>query len=254
MTAIATLRSGRKTFKVGSPLDQWAVRELARKPDPAIETAAAATNEVVSLADSTQTSGGMVLNFSIRQSDGRFESFTTGAIDFEETAAAIETIIDTAATTASITGWTNGDISVSGTAIDVGPIVFTYDGDAVSARNNVLITLTDTDGAGGAWGAISLTTNGQTSRPALSILLAYGVITGSIPVQEADAASRTAFTKGTDTVNRIPAVLVKSLMREAAAEDASNSTYFSLEASLMRQDKAPLVEPRTTNDGLIHNV
>jgi hypothetical protein len=247
MGAFADLRSNRKSFAVGSALDQWLVSELARKADPPVEALAAAVVEVQSMATATQTSGGMTLTFSIQQADKTFESFTTAAVAFDETAAATETLIDSAATTASITGWTNGDISVSGTAVDDGPIVFTFDGASVTL-NNGLTVLVDVDGAGGAWGAITQTTAGQTVRNALSILLSYGILTGTIPEQDAPATLQ-SFTKGTAAL--IPAHVVKSLMKEAAVEDANNSTYFSLESALMPQDRAPLIESRYESDGVI---
>jgi hypothetical protein len=49
----------------------------------------------------------------------------------------------------------------------------------------------------------------------------------------------------------MPKSIQKALMREAAAEDANNSTAISLEAALAPQDKAPSVQPRTTQDGLV---
>ena len=260
MGALADLRTNRKTFKVGSPLDQWAVRQIKRlnndngaAGDIPVETLAAAADGVYAQAQSTQSSGNHTLTVTIRQSDGSVETFTTGNIAFDAVAATVESAIDSAATTASVTDWTNADISVGGTSVDdASGLTYTFDGASVTERP-VTVELTDVDGAGGAWGAVTATTRGQLQRSAWSILLSYGIIESTIPEQDA-AASLTSVTKGTGTeTNLLPAVIVKQLMMEAAAEDDNNGAYFSLEKALMRQDRSPLVESRLTGDADVHN-
>jgi len=248
MTALANVQSNKKSFATGSPLDQWITRELARKIDVPIPSAAAAADSVFTMATDTvaHTGGNFTLTAVIRQDGGAEETFTTGNIAYNAAASAIESAIDTAAS--GVTSWTNADISVAAGATDLqdGNMTITCDGASVTERQ-VTWTVTDSR-TGGTSGANTQTTAGQLERSALAVLLAYGVITGTLPDEDA-VASNTVFTKGTDTVNRIPANIVKALMREAAAEDANNSAYVSLEAALYPQDRAPMVQPRTTNDG-----
>lgn len=359
MGALADLQTQALSFGPQSPLGTWVKSELKKRADASVPAVAAGIASVHSLADSSQTSGGMTLKFGIRQPTGLVEffttaavawdlvsgvavdavhviatdatdhtggdfkitvlfasgeTFTTAAVAYNATAATLETALDVAATAASITGWVNGHISVSasttdlqdgtltltfdgtsvdelpshpltvmsddsrtggvsaatltsngtvcvqasidiaaaaagttgfspgdivvtGTSVNTGPLTFTY-GDL---RQHAIPVLVNVDGAGGSWGAPSITTAGQSARAAWGVLVNLGVITASLPEQSVDA-SQTAVTKGADTVS-IPDVIVKALMREAAAEDVNNNSYFSLQAALMPQDRAPLVEP-----------
>jgi len=244
MGAMSSLQSQSKTFGANAPINLWITSELVKRLDDAIPTAFAATDAVHSLATSTQTSGNATLTVTLRNG----ETFTTGSIAFDDSAATIEGLIDTAATAASVTGWTNGDISVSGGAVNVAPVVLTFDGASVTSIAHAVTTLADVDGAGGAWGAVTITTKGQTSRPALAVLKNYDIITGTPPLQDAVAATG-VMAKGSGS-NSIPTNIVKALMREASAEDDNQGTYFSLQATLMSGDRAPMRETSKTSDVL----
>jgi len=222
-----------KTIRTGNPLYQFLVSQIVSKVDPVV-SAAAAANAVQSWATSTQTSGNATLTFTFRNG----ETFTTGNILFSAAAATIESAIDSAATAASITGWTNGDISVSGGAVNVAPTVFTFDGTSMAGTSIPAIVVNDVDGAGGAWGAVTRTTSGQTARYAWGVLEALGVVSGSYPDQEA-AESATAFTVGANPdFNQI---VVRMLAREAVEEDDNFASYFSVLTTLgINQDRAPL--------------
>ena len=212
---------------VSSPttaLDKQANREIddwIARGDADYSAAVAVTNEVQSLSTSTQTSGNMTLTFLLANG----ETFTTGNIAFNAVAATIETAIDSAATTASITGWTNGDISVSGGAVNVAPVVFTFDGGSVSGANHPAITLNDVSGAGGAWGTFSTTTEGQTGRSAWAALVAIGIaVDADIPAQ---GVTPTAFTRASNPGNNshYPSdSLIRFLASEAAIQDGNAAT------------------------------
>jgi len=251
MGIIAQIQAQALTFAPESPLGRWLQSEANRiaPADAVIPTNAAASDAVGSLADSTHTSGNLTLTIGIRQASGLIESATTANIAFDATAATVESAVDTTLT-AVVTGWTNGDITVSGTAVNSGPLTFTYDGASVTGKEAPLIVLVDVDGAGGAFGATSITTTGQTERAALSMLLNYGIITGSVAAQSAENVSGTGFTKGTTDGTRIPGSLIKALMKEAAAEDANNSTYHAIEEALYgsENDRANAVEFRIPSD------
>jgi hypothetical protein len=234
MGVFQDLLDNAKTFKSTSQLASFIQAKINSQLDPGASAAAAATNAVHTIATSTQTSGNMTLTVTLRNG----ETFTTGSILFSATAATIETAIDSAATTASITGWTNGDITVTGGAVNVAPVVLTFDGASVSGANHVLTVLNDVDGAGGAWGAVTLTTAGQTVRRALDVLIALGALDdGTIPVQSLSQASNSAVVAGAN-IEKLPQWALRCLARELAEEDGNNDIYHSVIESLSIQDKA----------------
>lgn len=67
--------------------------------------------------------------------------FTTAAIAFGANAATIETAIDVAATAASIPGWVNGDISVTGGPLTTTALTITFDGDNVDETDQGQTTI-----------------------------------------------------------------------------------------------------------------
>lgn len=158
----------------------------------------------------------------------------------------IQADIDRAAAAASITGFAPGDIVVTGVDVDNGPLTFTY-GDQLQHATPVLANV---DGTGGAWGATSVTTPGQTERAALAVLLAYGVLISSVADQDAANDNGTGYSAGVVNQTRVPAHIVKSLMAEAAAEDNNNATYHAIEEALFGagNDRADSVEPRVPSD------
>jgi len=228
-----------KTFKSTDPVARYIQGVINRQLDPANPTAAAATNAVHSVATSTQTSGNMTLTVTLRNG----ETFTTGNIAFNAAAATIESAIDSAATTASITGWTNGDITVSGGAVNVAPVVLTFDGTSVAGIAHPVTVLTDVDGAGGAWGAVSITTKGQTIRRALGVLFALSVLDdATVPEQPADVSVSGVAIGSADRYGKFPQNVLRDIAREAAAEDDNNNTYHTVIESLGIQDRARAAE------------
>lgn len=234
MGVFQDLLDNAKTFKSTDPLARFIQSKINSQLDPALPAEAAAANEVQSWATSTQTSGNATLTFEFANG----ETFTTGNILFSAAATAIETAIDSAATGA-IAGWTNGDISVAGGAVNVAPVTFTLDGASVASRSLKLITVTDVDGAGGAWGAVTRTTVGGPIRRALGCLVAFSVLDASSIGGGADDASNTSYGIGSeDRYNKFPQSILRDLAREAAEEDGNNNTYHSIIESLAIQDKA----------------
>jgi len=102
----------------------------------------AGVNEVQNLAQIASTSGNWKLTFTVPGSD----AVTTANLAFDINAAELETAINVAATAAGVTGWTNGDISVSGAAdINAGALVLTFDGTSVSKQPIAACSTTDVD-------------------------------------------------------------------------------------------------------------
>jgi hypothetical protein len=143
-----------------------------------------------------------------------------------------------------ISGWAAGHITVTGGILQAAgaDVVLTFDGTSVAGDQH---SITVFDGAlltGGAEPAtrVTVTTTGQTARPAWGFLHGMDVISGTIPDQT-DAASTTAVTAGSNLL-RVPDVIVIEAAREAAAEDNNNASYFSIMLGLGYQDKAPQAE------------
>jgi len=102
----------------------------------------AGVDEVQTVAQIASTSGNWTMTVTMPNG----ETFTTASLSFDINAAELETALDTAATTASITGWTNGDISVSGASdINAGDLTMTFDGTSVAKKVIALATTADVD-------------------------------------------------------------------------------------------------------------
>ncbi len=165
--------------------------------------------------------------------------------------AGIEAKVNDAAAAASITGWRFGDIRFGGTSLQIDDITLTYSGSLWAGIQQPITVFNDSrTGGTPADPLVTITTPGQTERAALSILLNYGIITGAVAAQNAANIFGTGFTKGDPAASRVPAVVVKALMAEAAAEDENNSTYHAIEEALYGagNDRANSVELRVPSD------
>lgn len=230
------LLASAKTFTSTSRLAQY-LEERKAIVDPVALSLAAKIATLQALSASTMTAGNFTLTFRLR--DGT--TFTTGNILFSTLAAAIETIIDTAAS-GVVTGWTNGDITVGGTGVVAGFNV-TFDGASVDGENSLTI-LNDVDGTGGAWGVPSLTTPGQTVRNAMGVLIALGVLdsTAALPLQTQSPPDPSLVTLASD-FGKTPTDIIINLITEVAFEDQNNNSYFTLARALYGgSEKAPQVE------------
>jgi hypothetical protein len=148
----------------------------------------------------------------------------------------------------AIAGWSAGHISVSGGILQAAgaDVLLTFDGASVSGQNHGATTF---DGAlltGGTEPAtrVTVTTEGQTKRNAWGVLLANGVLTGTIPAQTA-SADASQVTAGSDY--RIPGNVINALAKEAAFEDDNNASYYTIMSGLGFDVRAPQVE-ETGND------
>lgn len=210
-------------------VNEWVDKKIA--DGDAVEAAAyAAKNEVQSLSANDHTGGTFTLAFTLRNG----ETFTTAAIAYNATAGTIETAIDTAATSASITGWTNGDISVSGGAANANPVVFTFDGTSVAGQNHGLIVNDGTLLTGGADdGTVTVTTNGQTKRTSWAILADIGAVTAGMPLQGVSITKYDLTVGARDANIYLPsAAVLTTLAEEAAIEDLNASVATAIKEAL----------------------
>jgi len=178
-----------------------------------IPAAYAEGNEVQELSATASTMG----NFTITVTLANGETFTTGNIAFDASAATVETAIDVAATAEPITGWTNGDIAVTGGPADTAPLVFTFDGDSVAGANHEESVAVDVD-LDEAVGVFSTTTDGGPDRPALAALSALGCIAGT-PPSFGDEGIGSLVAGDANRPNRPSQSLVGLLLREASVQE-----------------------------------
>ena len=168
------------------PLDRRAYRELQAledRGDVALPTSLQAADELQSIAiyQGTVSGGTFTLEF-VLASD---ETFETAGIAYDANAATIEGAIDTAATAASIVGWTNGDISVAGGPLTTTPVTLTFDGNSVKEQNHDLVVIDGTGlTGGGSAGDVTTTTEGQSDRLGYAILTQYGIVIGTVPAED----------------------------------------------------------------------
>ena len=141
-------------------IDRTAHNELIRlqaELDPVAPAAYDAADEVQSVAaySGTYTGG----NYTLTITPPVDSPVTTANIAHNANAATIEGAVNTVCT-GNITGWTNGDISVSGGDLTSAPVVLTFDGSSVDNLNFDATVIADvdlTDGSANA--ANTITTN-----------------------------------------------------------------------------------------------
>jgi hypothetical protein len=199
------------------------------EPDVAGDTAV--VDEVQSLAvySGTIDGGDFTLEFTLAGG----ANFTTASIAYDANAATIETAIDVAATAASVSGWTNGDISVAGGPLTTTPVTFTFDGDSVDGGNHESIVFDDAGlTGGGSAGAVSQTTAGQAGRPAWEALQLAGIIGGTIPEQGEDADDITDSGGWRGMPQRLSISAIKALALQAARDDGNDAVYGQILAVL----------------------
>lgn len=125
-----------------------------------VKDQANAANDEVQTAQITGSPTGGTFTMTLYPSGG--DPITTAALAYNITAAALETAIDAAFTAAAYPGWTNGDITVTGTDILTGDLTLTYnDGSAGSgslAASDVGELTMDISGLTGGTPATSIAT------------------------------------------------------------------------------------------------
>lgn len=196
--------------------------ELQEKQgDPAYPAGYDVTDAVHSIAQHVPTVSGGTFALTVTLRNG--ETFTTAVIAYDAVAGTIETAIDSAATTASITGWTNGDITVSGGDLNTAPVVLTFDGASVAGDNHVLTVI---DGAlltgGGSAGVVTFTANGQTARSAYAVMNLINMFTGSPPLQGTIAPLDMTGVQGSMHLNP-NADVIRALAAQAGVEDLNKA-------------------------------
>jgi len=233
MGVISSFLSAAKTIDATppiDPLDRRAYRELQgiqAEYDPALPAALQAADEVQSIAiyEGEVSGGTFTLEFVLASG----ETFTTAAIAYNADAATIETAIDTAATAAGISDWTNGDITVAGGALTTHPVTLTFDGASVTEANHGLVVI---DGSalegGGSAGVVSVTTEGQADRLGYGVLVQLGVVFGTVP---AEGVVPSTLVRGASIgERRLSPDTVRAIALEIAIAEENDAIYTALVA------------------------
>lgn len=200
--------------------------------DPDISDDTAVIDEVQSIAQHVEADAG---DFTITVTLANGESFETAAIAYDANAAAIESAIDTAAV-GTVTGWSNGDISVAGGPLTTTPVTLTFDGDSVDGANHPLAVIDDSglefESGPGTAGEVTLVTAGQAGRPAWEALQLAGIIGGTIPEQGENADSITDAGGWRGMPQRLSIPAIKALALQAARDDGNDAIYGQILAVL----------------------
>lgn len=197
----------------------------ARQGDPATDSDFAAKDEVqsISIFDGVASSGNFTLTIDLVGED----AFTTGNIVWSASAATIETAIDVAATSASVTDWTNGDISVALTTnLNDAAATLTFDGNSVTNTRPVLTVMNDVDLDANV-STVTVTTYGQVKRVCWAAMDAMSLVAGGPPPTGA-TTGLTAATTRNNNPNYPRQETLEALALQASIEDSTDAVYPAL--------------------------
>lgn len=223
------LATGSETIAPAKPrvgLDRSSAEQLLSKAvryDPTVGSVYAAADEVQTIPEQTDAGAADTYTLTVSLPKLAVGTFTTAGIAFDATAATIESAIDTAATTASVTGWTNGDISVaeSGAAgVSDGTVTLTFDGTSVTEQPALATVLVAT-GFTSSGDAVR-TTGGQSDRKATQALYELNVVAGTLQA----SGDTPAWTRPEGIGQSRPRYgLIKDLALQAVYEDGTDDAY-----------------------------
>ena len=235
MGIYTNLATGSVSIAASKPragLDRASAEQLLSKAsqhDPLIGTVYAAKDEVQTIPHQSDSWAADTYTLTISLPRLAVGTFTTAAIAYNATAATIETAIDVAATSASVTGWTNGDITVAevGSAgVSDDAVTLTFDGASVTEQPAEATVLAATGFT--AVTPVVRTTGGQVDREATQALFALNVISGTLQ-QSAEAPSDWVRPAGVGQ-SRPRAGLIKDLAVQATWEDGTDDAYNAIAA------------------------
>lgn len=167
-------------LKEGSTVKEYLDQIVADERDTLITSdtdAVAVVPEVWEVDVSGGSSGTFDLDIDVNG-----ETISLTSVAYNVAAATLESAIDTAAD-GNVTDFTAGDISVSGGTGDANPLVLTFDGDSVLGAT-IDMTLDDASVGGSPVGTAAQDTAyaaATAERPAVALLIALGVISGTAP-------------------------------------------------------------------------
>ena len=150
------------------------------------------------------------------------ETFTVATVAFNAVVATIKTAINSAATSASITGWVDDDISVTGAAgLDGNDVNFVFATGVLANRRQPLIQIDGTSlTGGGSAGAVTINTHGQPNRSASAVAKLINLIIAAQPISILPISSDYATTNPGDLHLNPNELVLNMLATEMGIEDA----------------------------------
>ena len=201
-----------KTFKV-------------EQSDPVADLAFTEANEVQTISQyaAPASSGNITITVNLNGED----AFTTANVAWDANAAAVEGAIDTAATTAAVTDWVNGDINVALTTnLNGGDATLTFNGTSVMFKNHGQTTTANVN-LDTTPGATDTTTPGQANRYAWAAMDAMGLVTGG-PPPTGEVTGLTATTTRLANLSYPSHATLQALAMQAAIEDGNDDIFLDL--------------------------
>lgn len=212
---------------------------------PVVETQAG----IVSTQDEIQTipaftnvptGGTFDLTFNIAA-----ESPFTIVVPFDATADEVQVLINTAATAAGITSWSDDDIVVNDEDDDdagllTDDLTITFSGSSVTQTDQGLCTVDYTNltlVAGLDDPAYAVDTNGQQARNGFGALKVLGVLDGAAPPIEGGGESVTL----TSNLGHVPQWVIREIAQEIAFQEQDKAIYDAIEAVIPDNDSPLLV-------------
>lgn len=234
MGVVANLIANAKTFHPTDPQgsDFHVVEDLlefAAAGDPALPAAFTGTDEVQTLAASGASAGTFDITVGVRLPTGDIQ-VAVSAIAYNETPANIQTAVDSALSGA-VTGYTNGDVAVSGAGTaDLNDTVFTYSGASVTDTQHPLSTVDGTGLTGGGSEAFAETTAGQAARNVWALFEVSGIVDfGGTPPDQGGAIPSLTTTVPGPSDYPFKTLTLRKLAFEAEVQDE----IVGLEAALL---------------------
>jgi hypothetical protein len=143
MGFLADILASPKTFNARNPHDSTSrlvTNQIQHLIDVGFDTdypagTAAANDQMIVPAFVSGAFGRYSLSFTLHSG----LSFATALLSVATAIADIQTAIDTAATTAAVPGYTNGDIAVSGAPLSTGPVTVTFGGSVGNVKNGLIV-------------------------------------------------------------------------------------------------------------------
>lgn len=214
-------------LKEGTTVKEFLDQIVADGRDTLITSDTDAVTEVVEVWE-VDVSGGSSGTFDLTITVNG-EDIVLTSVAYNVSAATLESAIDTAAD-GNVTGFTAGDISVSGGTGDSAPLVFTFDG-GVAVGATIAMTLDDASVGGSPVGTAAQDTAyvaASGDRPAYALLKALGVISGSAPAFGTVPTTQfTAPGPGKNPGKYPPQPVIKALIEEINRTESINAfPYF----------------------------
>lgn len=229
MGVLADFLANSTTIDAAAPrdaLDRGVVRKLTdyinSLGDPAYPSGMAAVDEVQEIAIHEDGVDGGTFTLTITLFGG--VSFTTAAIAFDANAATIEAAIDLVAAP-KVPGFTAGDIAVTGGPLTTDPLVLTFDGATVAAKNHGLTVITSSLTDGGVAedaGEVTVTDAGQPLRTAYSTLIVIGILSAPAPAHGATDDIVVQNARGSFP-NNIDEATVRAIVNQLVVEEGNEA-------------------------------